>query len=643
MMVGVLCAAPLAHAVRSTAYADWGAFTGSANNYATTMQLPVTGFPAASVPTDSRAGSVGIISGATAWVGENTPLGLKYGSSRDHPYVSLRPKADNPTGGSTTTYTFAEPTPPTGWTVAFADIAADQVHVSAKDADGNSVPAAALGFAGGFNYCDTTPRPSACSASVGDVPTWNPATQVLIGNPTASDTVGATGWFEPTVSLSSLTGVFTRRAGFPLYSTSFAAVARTLSGTVTDVSTGAGSCPVGAVTVRLVGPNGEDLGTTTPAADGTYSFGQVATQPGYTVSVEPPATCAAVGGRSRMVSTAADDAVADFSVRAIIPQPVSGQVTADGAALPGVSVTLHHPDGTTETTTTGADGGYLFDDNEVDSGYFVSIDVPAGYSGPDQRAPFDIDAAPITGQDFALTANPDVSGTVTGGGAGIGGVTVTITPETGPPLSTVTSADGSYVFERLPAGTYTISIEPPPGYDPAPPITGVTVAGTDVTDQDFALSRRGAVGGQVTDDSGAPIAGAEVLVDGPGGSRTLTTDPAGQYFLDGLAAGTYTLTLSVPDGYDAVSPTTLTVTITAAGEIRGGQDFVVEQAPDEPSPTPTPPNPTDSTPPTTPGVNPGTGWLPDTGGPPMLSLYAGLSLLACGIACLLLARFPRHE
>ena len=256
--------------------------------------------------------------------------------------------------------------------------------------------------------------------------------------------------------LSSLTVIYTRRSGFPIYSTSFAALAQTISGTVTDVST-TGACPVTGVTVRLVSPYGESLGTTTPASDGTYSFGQNATQPGYTVSIEPPPTCAAVGGVRRTVSTETSDATATFEVRRIIPQPVSGTVRADGQPLAGVPVTLHVPGGDPKTTTTAADGTYLFDDNAVRDGYFVTIAVPDGYTGTDQRAPFDIDAAPITGQNFALTANPDVSGTVTGGGSGLGGVTVTLTPATGPALTTVTAADGSYTFPRVPRRAPTTS------------------------------------------------------------------------------------------------------------------------------------------------------------------------------------------
>ena len=623
-----------AQAQRVTGWSDWDPVSGSTNHYATTMRLPAQGFPAATMASDSRSGSVGVQSGASMWFGGSTPVGVKYGSSQDRPYLNLRPLADTATTPSRTTYTFDQPTPPTGWAFVLGDIDADKVSISAKDAGGQAVSAAQLGFVQAFNLCDSSPRPGACSTSVGDVPTWDPTNQTLTGSPSATDTVGATGWFEPTVSLSSLTFTFTRRSGFPVFQTWFASVARTISGSVSDVSTAGGSCPVQDVTVRLLGPHGETLASTTPAAGGAYSFGEYATQPGYVVSVEPPAGCAVVGNVSHTVSTAADDAVANFQVRQVIPQPVSGRVTANGSdPLGGVTVTLHLPGGGTKTTTTGPDGRYLFDNNAVGTGYSVSIDLPDGYDGDDARPPFDIDDQPVTGQDFDLTANPDVSGTVTGGGTGIGGVTVTLTPSSGgQPVTTVTQGDGSYVFERVPSGTYEISIDTPPGYDAEPPLTDVVVAEEDVDQQDFTLSRAGALGGTVHLDTagGNGKAGVRIRVTGPGGTRTVTTDGQGGYFLDGLPSGTYVIRVVVPDGFTRVGPATHTVTITDAGEIRSDQDFVVTRLPTSPTTgiTTAPTQGPTSAPPGD-GPEPGPD-LPDTGSAVPVSLVLGGAALLVG-------------
>ena len=82
-----------------------------------------------------------------------------------------------------------------------------------------------------------------------------------------------------------------------------------------------------------------------PAANGSYDFGEFATQDGYVVRLDAPATCAVVGAAERTVSNRGNDgdpaSRADFAVRAIIPQPISGTVRdAGGAPVPGVQVTL---------------------------------------------------------------------------------------------------------------------------------------------------------------------------------------------------------------------------------------------------------------------------------------------------------------
>ena len=628
--------APLAQAVRTTGYADWDPLVGVSNDYTSAMRLPALGFPEATLTSDSRAGSVGVQSGASAFFNASTPIGVKYGSSQNRPYLSLRPKADGPTTPSTTTFTFARPTPPTGWMFVLGDIDADQVSVSAKDADGNPVTASGLGFAGGFNFCDYgSPRPSGCSGSVSDVPSWDPTTRTLVGNDTATDTTGAVGWFEPTTPLSSLTLTFTRRSGFPLYQVWFASVARTISGTATDVSTAPATCPVDGSTVELVGPYGDILDTTTPALDGSYSFGQYATQPGYTVRIEVPDTCSVVGPPSQVISTAGDDATAEFQVRQIVPNPVSGVVTADGFPFAGIEVTLHIPGGGTKVTSTDAHGGYLFDDNAAANGYYVTIDVPEGYTGLDQRPPFNMNDQPITGEDFALVAAPDVSGNVTGGGNGLGGVKVTLEPSGGgPSISTVTDGDGNYSFERVPPGTYDIAIDPPSGYSPAPARTGVVVADDDVVNQDFELDRNGAIGGTIhLDTANGPVrAGVAIEIVGPGGTRTLTSDDEGNFFLDGLLPGDYEIHVVLPKGFEGVGPINRSVTITAEGEIRGAQDFVIRQRATAPTSSPTPTNETPTNSPTNSPPLSGTGdQIPDTGNPASLwMVLLGFGLLGIG-------------
>ena len=242
-------------------------------------------------------------------------------------------------------------------------------------------------------------------------------------------------------------------------------------------------------------PFGDTLATTTPAADGSYSFGELATQAGYTVRADVPDGCVVIGPAEQAVSNRGNDndpaSRADFEVRAIVPQPISGTVRDDdGAPVAGVTVTLAGPGGPA-TTTTAADGSYLFDNNPIGTGYTVTIAVPAGYTagpGGTQIGGIAVTNAPVPGQDFTVVDLPAVSGTVTGAGSGLGGVQVVLTPAGGgTPSTTVTTGDGSYEVDGLPPGDYTLEVIPPDGWT-APGPQDITVPTGGLTGQDIALT-----------------------------------------------------------------------------------------------------------------------------------------------------------
>jgi len=328
----VLCPAAVlaglapAHALTDR-WAAWDLITGVSNDFATTMRPQAPGFPVASVASNSRA-PVQIPSGDSTFLGPGTPPGAKYGSSAGSPYILLRPFADNATSPSTTTYTFADPTPDTGWAFVLGDIDADQVAVRATDENGAPVPASEVDswFQGTFNYVGGAPLPS-----------WDAGSATLVGGGT--DVAGASGWFEPDIRLASLTLVFTRLSGFPSYQTWFVSRARPIGGTVTDVSQ-TGSCTLTGSALTLVAPFGEELATTNPSADGSYSFGDFATQDGYVVRVTPPDGCDVVGPAQAGVSNRGADgdpaSRADFEVR--FPEPTGPSPTeTPGPSEPGPS------------------------------------------------------------------------------------------------------------------------------------------------------------------------------------------------------------------------------------------------------------------------------------------------------------------
>ncbi len=613
-----------AQAATTGTWAGWAPLAGTANAYSGSVTLAAAPALSATYTSDSRAGQVGVISGDTTWLSEGTPVGAKYGSSRGRPYLNLRPKADSATGASTTTYTFSRPTPTSNWTFVLGDIDADQVTIRAVGPDGAALTAAQLGYRGGFNYCapGVAGKPS-CTGDAADVPSWNPSTMTLTGNPAAADTSGAAGWFEPTAPISSLTFAYLRRSGFPVFQTWFATLARDVTGTVTDVADG----PLGGVTVRLVDQSGAVVATTTTASgSGAYAFTGVQATSGYTVEIAPPAGKVAVDATRKPADLTSADAVVPFQVRAIVPVPVSGTVRdTDGNPIGGATVTLSGG-GAPLTTTTASDGTYLFDTVPVGT-HQVSVTAPDGYLVATAPAPFTVPAGsedPITGQDFVLDAAPTLSGRVTAGASGVPGVTVTAT-SAGRTYSTVTGADGRYSFPRITPDGYQVATAAPAGYAVVGPASRAeTVGAADVTDVDFALVRAGSIAGSVVDGSGAPVPGATVTITGAGGPYALVTDAAGDYALEGLEPGTYTATVTAPDGYEVSGSAAQTVTITAAGESRDAPFELTALA----TPTPTP---SGGTTPSSGPQAPGGGALSDTGGGdvgPTLAL--GVALAALG-------------
>lgn len=617
-------------AAATAAWAVWQPLSGEGGAFTTTVEIAARPALSASVTSDSRAGQVGVVSGASAWLSEGTSIGAKYGSSRDQPYLNLRPKADNATSPSTTTYSFSAPTPTSGWAFALGDLDADSVRIRAVAPDGHVLDAAEIGLRDLFNYCapGLAGKPS-CTGAADDVPSWDAATLTLTGNAAAADTSGAAAWFEPSTPIMSLSFIFTRRVGFPVYQTWFVSLANDIAGTVDDVNDG----PLSGVPLTLTDSNGSVVGTTTTGPGGEYSFpGFVATN-GYTVRVTPPTGKLSVGSTTASVDLTNDNAVnVDFTVRDIVPVSASGRVVdANGNPISGVSVTI---DG--QTTTTDTDGRYVFDTIPVGP-HEVTIVTPTGYTLIATPAPFEVpagteDAIPL--DDFVIAENPSLSGSVLWNGSGVPGVTITALLEGGGTVTTSTLVDGSYTFPRLPAGSYTVTMATPDGYVSTTPISrSATIAGTDITGVDFALARLGALDGTVRTDEGTPVAGAVIDVVGPAGSQQVTSAADGSYGLGGLTPGAYQLTVRPPTGSIIVGPESRTVVVTVVGEAFEGQDFTLT-ADSVPPPPPKSPSPSPS------ASTGGSGPLPGTGlGAETLGWAAGAAAtLALGATLLIIGR-----
>lgn len=175
------------------------------------------------------------------------------------------------------------------------------------------------------------------------------------------------------------------------------------------------------------------------------------------------------------------------------------------------------------------------------------------------------------------------NGVQDGGEPGVSGVTVQLKDCSGNELqTTTTNGNGNYTFSGLAAGCYTVTVSLPGGYTFSPqdlggndntdsdvnPSTGTTAsivinAGQNRDNVDAGLvpqpTNTGSIGDKVwkdtngngvQDNSEPGVPGVTVrLQDCAGNVQTTTTNGNGNYSFTGLAAGCYTVTVVLPNGY----------------------------------------------------------------------------------------------
>lgn len=533
---------------------NWGTFTlsGASRAYSGTMTL--AGFPETTFTSDSRQSAV--VSGASTWQSASTPSGAVYGTSRGQTYMNQRPNVDSPTSGaSTSTYTFAEPTPGAqSWSFVLGDVDADRATISATVSGGGAATAEQLGWVSSYNSCSAAVAggPSCTADPDGttgqDLPSWDPATRTLTGNTGAVDTAGATAWFTPTVSLTSLTITYQQRSGFPVYQTWFANRTAAITGTAT-----LDGAPVPGTIVRVTAPRGT-VYTTTTDADGTYAFPQLPVIANYRVEITPPdgaegpdqptrislAQAGSPGGvdqRADFTFTSPEDTVSVIgtvvdddgrpvsNLEVVITDPVTGDVLVD--------------------TTTNSDGVYTGSDLPADT----DLDVSVADEPPVTITTGDDDAAPAVPDeiDAAAAVVATVAGVVSLDGSPVpAGAVVELVDGTGAVVAaTETDADGHYVSATA-AGTYTVRTErPEPGATGATSNTGVAAVAGERASSDLPFASAVTAARVTTDQpgtvvgtNGEPVPDVEVVAaptdPQSGDPVSVVTDDDGAFDLTGL-------------------------------------------------------------------------------------------------------------
>jgi len=358
--------------------------------------------------------------------------------------------------------------------------------------------------------------------------------------------------------------------------------------------------PLGNVTVIITDSNGI---TYTVVTNGDGYFSQVVPAGATTVDVDNsdpdlPAGVVLTGGSSDATTVtvpgggvATDDT--GYVLLASIGDFIWLDLNGDGVqdtnepGLAGVDVELTLPGGGTQTVTTGPNGYYTFDDL-VPGDYTVTVitsTLPAGVTqsydpdGPnDDRHPVTISSSSQYEEaDFGYQGAASIGDLVwldSNGNAnrdlsedGIPGVVITLTMANGWVITTTTSAAGTYDFEGLIGGLYTVTVDAntlPTGavLTTANEPLSVSLGNTqDYNLADFGYQRQADLIGHIfedTDGNGLQN-GSEpnlpaisvVIIDSLGLTQTVVTDANGNYTatvpVNSITSPTDTVTVDVDE------------------------------------------------------------------------------------------------
>ncbi len=352
---------------------------------------------------------------------------------------------------------------------------------------------------------------------------------------------------------------------------------------------------IGGVIVTLTDANGTVVGTQSTAGNGSYLFtGIVAGS--YTVIEQDPANFVSTTPNRVPVNVpAGGSAVANFGDQQIgtVGGVVFNDLNGDGvqnageAGIGGVSVTLLNSAGTVVSTTTAGDGNYLFA-NLTPGTYTVVETDPAGFvSTTANSVAVNVAAGGAATANFGDQQQGSVSGVVytdlngngvqDAGEAGIGGVSVSLLDSGGAVVTTtMTTADGGYLFTSVQPGAYTVVETDPAGYTSTTPnVVPIRLSAGGSATASFGDQPVGTVSGVVFNDRNgdgvqtageAGIGGVVItLFNSAGTPVTTTTGLNGSYLFTGIVAGAYTVVETDPSGFVSTTANRVAVSVPPGG------------------------------------------------------------------------------
>ena len=373
-----------------------------------------------------------------------------------------------------------------------------------------------------------------------------------------------------------------------------------------------GEAGISGVTVTLLDSTGATLDTDTTDADGLYLFDTLPAGNYSVVLSNLPALLYAtfdldgVGSENQAsfsLGAGTDKRDVDFGYayplssvgdRVWLDANRNGAQDSGETGISGVTVKLLDASGATvATTTTDADGLYLFDPIEAGNYSVTTAGFPAGSIqtfdldgvGTANKASFSLAAGeakrtvdfgyapPYASVGDRVWLDANRNGVQDTGETGISGLTVKLLDSTGATLGTkTTDASGLYLFDQLEAGSYTVVVTPPSTLTQTFDLDGLSTAhkasfslsaGDTKRDVDFGYGNPPAattasVGDRVwrdnnmngVQDTGEPgISGVTVtLKSGTTTVATATTNANGEYLFSSLVAGSYSVTVTAPSG-----------------------------------------------------------------------------------------------
>jgi hypothetical protein len=163
---------------------------------------------------------------------------------------------------------------------------------------------------------------------------------------------------------------------------------------------------------------------------------------------------------------------------------ISGTITNGGAGLAGVAVTLS---GSSAPVTTDSSGNYSF--SSLQNGSYTVTPVLAGYTFAPATLAVTVNSENLTGKNFTATTvaagSYGISGSITSGGAGLAGVTVSLSGSGS--TAVTTDSNGNYSFTNAQNGSYTLTPSKS-GYSFSPATQAVTVNSANVTGKNFTAT-----------------------------------------------------------------------------------------------------------------------------------------------------------